>query len=87
MDKLFSPVQNKILEVLKSSGAIKISDLATLVYDDPKKKPLAPRNAVNSAIFYINMKCQANKLDWKIESDEMLGRNGSTVRKVKATWR
>lgn len=81
---MFSPIQQKLIDVL-GNREMKVSELAAKVYEDAKSKPLSPRNSLNSAISYINYKCEVNKLPWKLETEGM-GRNGATIRKVKIKW-
>lgn len=83
MSDLFSPIQHKLLMVL-GTKTMKLTDLAEKVYADSVPKPMSPANALNSAITYINYKCEMRDLDWKLHKEGM-GRNGATIKKVKVT--
>lgn len=78
----FSPVQVRILKAL-GNRKMKLSTLAEKVYESETQKPISPRTAVRSAIQFINLKCEVHSLDWRIETDGVMGRNGCTIRKVK----
>lgn len=81
---MFSPIQEKIIKVIKECELITIQEIAKEVYKGSKNKPLSPNNSVVSAISYINVKCHKNKLNWFIDG-EGVGRKGKTVhiKKVK----
>jgi hypothetical protein len=82
METIFSPVQHRVLIAL-GNKKMKLADLAEKVYKDEAQKPLSPRTAVRSAIQFINYKCEMKGLDWRIQTDGSMGRNGCTVRKTK----
>lgn len=82
METIFSPVQHRVLIAL-GNKQMKLSDLAEKVYKDEPQKPLSPRTAVRSAIQFINYKCEMKGLNWRIQTDGSMGRNGCSVRKVK----
>jgi hypothetical protein len=81
MSNIFSPIQTRILKVL-GNKTMKLSVLAEKVYQESETKPMSPRTAVRSAIQFINWKCEMQGLDWRIETDGAMGRNGCTVRKT-----
>lgn len=76
---MFSPIQEKIIQVVTEFKVITIQEIAKEVYKGSKNKPLSPNNSVVSAISYINLKCHKNKLNWIIDG-EGVGRKGKTVR-------
>lgn len=79
---MFSPIQQKILDAL-SKKKLKMNELAELVYEHPETKPMSPGTSIRSAIDYINMKCERNKLNWRIVTEGNMGCKGKFIQRKK----
>jgi len=74
---IFSPMENKILEIIDIKR-ISIGDITERLYRGVKDKPVSPNSVVSDAIVRINNKCEHHRLKWFLNGVGA-GRGGRTV--------